>query len=68
MKGKGIRIVATGRALPQKVITNEDLSKMVDTNDEWIVTRTGIKSRYQCEEETCVSLAIEAAQKAVTVK
>ena len=65
MKGKGIRIVATGRALPKKVITNDDLSKMVDTNDEWIVTRTGIKSRYQCEEETCVSLAIEAAQKAV---
>lgn len=65
MKGKGLRIVATGRALPKKVITNDDLSRMVDTNDEWIVTRTGIRQRYQCEEETCVSLAIEAVKKAL---
>ena len=65
LKGKGIRIVATGRALPKKVITNDDLSKIVDTSDEWIVSRTGIKSRFQCEDESCVSLAVEAAKKAM---
>ena len=62
---QGLRIVATGRALPAKVVTNDDLSKMVDTNDEWIRTRTGIGSRYICEEETSNSLAVEAAKEAV---
>lgn len=61
----GIKIVATGRALPQKQVTNEDLSRLVDTNDEWISTRTGIRHRYFCEEETCQSLAILAAKRAV---
>ncbi len=62
---KGIHIVSTGLGLPKKVVTNDDLSKIVDTNDEWIVTRTGIKSRYKCEEETCVSLATAAAKEAI---
>lgn len=62
---QGIKIVATGRALPQKVVTNNDLSRLVDTNDEWISTRTGIRQRYFCEEETCQSLAILAAERAV---
>lgn len=62
---KGIRIVATGKALPKKKMTNEDLSHLVETNDEWIRTRTGIASRYQCEEESCVSLAVEAAKNAL---
>lgn len=62
---KGLNIVSLGSALPRKRITNDDLSKIVDTSDEWIVTRTGIKSRYICEEETCSSLAIEAAKRAV---
>lgn len=62
---QGIKIVATGRALPQKQVTNEDLSRLVDTNDEWISTRTGIRQRYFCEEETCQSLAILAAERAV---
>lgn len=62
---QGIKIVATGRALPQKIVTNDDLSQLVDTNDEWIRTRTGICQRHFCEEETCESLAIEAAKKAV---
>ena len=62
---QGIKIVATGRALPQKVVTNDDLSRLVDTNDEWISTRTGIRQRYFCEEETCQSLAILAARRAV---
>lgn len=62
---QGIKIVATGRALPRKIVTNDDLSCLVDTSDEWISTRTGIRQRYFCEEETCQSLAIEAAKKAV---
>lgn len=62
---KGIRIVSTGRALPKTQVTNDDLSKIVDTNDEWITTRTGIKSRYKCEEESCVSLATDAAKAAI---
>lgn len=62
---QGIQIVATGRALPKKIVTNDDLSKIVDTNDEWIQTRTGICQRHYCEDETCVSLAIEAAKTAI---
>lgn len=62
---QGIKIVATGKALPRKIVTNDDLSCLVDTSDEWISTRTGIRQRYFCEEETCQSLAIEAAKKAV---
>ena len=38
-------IIGTGSYLPEKVVTNEDLSKVVDTSDEWIFTRTGIKER-----------------------
>lgn len=62
---QGIHIVATGRAVPKKIVTNDDLSKIVDTSHEWIVTRTGICQRHICEEETCTSLAVEAAKKAV---
>lgn len=62
---KGIRIVSTGRALPEKVITNDDMSKFVETSDEWITERTGIKQRYQCTTESTVSLALEAAKRAI---
>lgn len=62
---KGIKIISTGHALPKKCLSNEALSQFVDTNDEWITTRTGIKTRYQCEEETCDELAISAAKQAV---
>ncbi|MBD3170690.1 MAG: 3-oxoacyl-ACP synthase, partial [candidate division Zixibacteria bacterium] len=40
------RIIGTGRAVPPKILTNYDLEKIVDTTDEWIVTRTGIKERH----------------------
>ena len=62
---QGIKIVATGRALPRKIVTNEEFSQIVDTSDEWISTRTGIRQRHFCEEETCQSLAVEAARIAV---
>lgn len=61
----GIRIVGTGRAVPKRILTNDDLSRMVETNDEWIRTRTGICERRVCEEETTVSLAAQAAKNAV---
>lgn len=65
MNMQGLRIVATGRALPGRVITNDELSKTVDTSDEWIRTRTGIRQRYVCDSESCRSLAVEAAKKAI---
>ena len=40
-----MKIVGTGSALPQQSITNENLSKFLDTSDEWIISRTGIKER-----------------------
>ena len=61
----GLRIVSTGKALPKKMVSNEELSKRVDTSDEWITSRTGIKNRYVCEEESCVSLAVMAGKNAV---
>ena len=61
----GIQIVSTGRGVPGRVVTNDDLSKIVDTNDEWISSKTGIKQRYFCENESNVDLALEAAKKAI---
>lgn len=45
----GIKVVSTGHAVPDKVVTNDDLSRVVDTNDEWIYSKTGIKERHFCE-------------------
>jgi 3-oxoacyl-[acyl-carrier-protein] synthase-3 len=59
------RITGTGRAVPPKVLTNEDLSKMVDTSDAWIVERTGIRERHILDPSLAASdLATEAAQEA----
>ncbi|MBD3170475.1 MAG: beta-ketoacyl-ACP synthase III [candidate division Zixibacteria bacterium] len=55
-------MIGTGRAVPPKILTNYDLEKIVDTTDEWIVTRTGIKERHIADENTTAStLATEAA-------
>ncbi|RIY32366.1 beta-ketoacyl-ACP synthase III [Psittacicella gerlachiana] len=60
------KIVATGSFIPSKFVTNADLEKMVDTSDEWIVTRTGIKSRPTMDDDMTVpDMAFNAAQKAV---
>lgn len=53
---KGIRIAATGACLPARVVTNDDLSRLVDTSDEWITKRTGIRERRYCEQETHLDL------------
>jgi 3-oxoacyl-[acyl-carrier-protein] synthase III len=58
---KEVRIVGTGRCTPAKIMTNDDLSKIVDTNDEWISTRTGIKERRISEGENTSDLGAEAA-------
>ena len=58
-------IAGTGSCVPDKVLTNDELSQMVDTSDEWIVQRTGIKERRVCSEgETTSDLCITAAQRA----
>ncbi len=59
------RICGTGSCAPITVRTNDDLAKLVDTSDEWIRERTGIRSRHIVKEETTVSMAAEAAKKAM---
>ncbi len=60
------RIIGTGSHLPQRVLSNADLEKMVETSDEWIRTRTGIEQRHIAGEgETTATLALEAARKAL---
>ena len=62
------KIIATGSYLPAKVLTNNDLAKMVDTNDEWIVERTGIKERRIINEnENTSDMAYQAALNAIKV-
>jgi 3-oxoacyl-[acyl-carrier-protein] synthase-3 len=59
-------ILGTGAAAPKKVLTNQDLESIVDTSDEWIATRTGIKSRHIAEDgETTSTLATEASRRAL---
>jgi len=60
------RIAGTGSYLPKKIVTNQDLEKMVDTTDEWIRTRTGIERRHVAADgETTVDLAEHAARRAL---
>ena len=60
------RIAGTGSYLPEKVLTNADLEKLVDTNDEWIRERTGIRQRHVAAEgQTTSDLAVEAAKRAM---
>lgn len=60
------RIIGTGSYVPEKVLTNDDLAKMVDTSDEWIQTRTGIKQRHiAAQGEVTSDLALKAAQRAI---
>ncbi|MGB8957077.1 MAG: beta-ketoacyl-ACP synthase III [Tumebacillaceae bacterium] len=61
-----VGILGTGSGIPQKVLTNDELSRMVDTNDEWIRTRTGIRERRIAEDHIASSdLAVEAAERAM---
>lgn len=58
-------ICGTGSFAPQKIMTNDDIAKLVDTNDQWIRERTGVVRRHIIEGETTVSMAVEAAKRAV---
>lgn len=59
-------VIGTGSALPERILTNADLEKMVDTNDEWIVTRTGIRERRIAEKHEATSdYALLACQRAL---
>ncbi len=63
---EGLQLIAVGGAEPSRVVTNDDLSKLVDTSDEWITTRTGIRQRYFCAEgEDTATLAVQAARQAL---
>ena len=59
-------ILGTGKAVPEYVLTNDELSTMVETSDEWISTRTGIKKRHICKEETITELCVQAASEAMS--
>jgi 3-oxoacyl-[acyl-carrier-protein] synthase III len=64
----GVTIVGTGSALPSGIITNADLEKLMDTSDEWIVQRTGIRTRHKIDRskgETTFSLGARALQNAL---
>ena len=62
---KFARIIGTGSYLPSKVVTNVDLEKTLDTSDEWITARTGIKERRIVTNESACDLALEASKKAL---
>ena len=59
------RIIGTGSYLPKAIVTNDDLAKIMDTSDEWIQSRTGIRERHLVTEETTASMCIEAAKRAL---
>ena len=65
-ESRKVGIIGLGAYLPEKILTNKDLEKMVDTTDEWIVTRSGIRERHiVADDEAASDLAIEAAKRAI---
>lgn len=60
-----MKIIGTGSALPSLVVSNARLSEFLDTSDDWIITRTGIKERRILSKETLLDLAVTAAQNAI---
>lgn len=61
-----VRIIGTGSYIPKKVITNDDLAKKIDTSDEWITTRTGIKKRHIAEDMRTSEMATIACKEAIS--
>ncbi len=60
------RVIGTGGYLPEKILTNHDLERMVDTSDEWIRSRTGITQRHiAAEDETASDMALNASRRAM---
>lgn len=67
IKGKstGVKILGMGKYVPEHIVTNEDFAKIVDTSDEWITQRTGIKKRHINDGEPTYHLGVMAAQEAL---
>jgi 3-oxoacyl-[acyl-carrier-protein] synthase-3 len=62
----GSRLVGYGSYLPERIVTNEDFSKIMDTSDEWITSRTGMKNRHWArDDESVADMAVVAAQRAL---
>ena len=61
----GVRVAGIGMHVPQIIATNEDFAKIVETSDEWITQRTGIKERHITNGEPTYYLGAKAAQKAL---
>ena len=60
------RIIGIGSYVPERILSNQDLEKMVDTSDEWIVTRTGMKERrIAADDEFTSDMGLVAAQRAL---
>ena len=61
-----LKIIGIGKGIPEKSVSNDDLAKLVDTSDEWIFSRTGIKNRHVCTHETLTDLSVIAAEQAIS--
>ncbi len=59
------RIEGTGMYVPERIVTNDEMATIVETSDEWISQRVGVRRRHVCVEETAADLAIEAAKRAL---
>ncbi len=59
------KIIGTGSFLPKTIVTNDDLAKIMDTSDEWISSRTGIRERHLAKEETTADMSVTASKKAM---
>ncbi len=59
------QVLGTGHYVPERIVTNDELSAMVDTTDDWITRRVGVKQRHVCTTETTAELAYQAALKAL---
>ncbi len=64
-KPSKIKVISSGKYVPPTLITNEDLEKLVETSDEWIVSRTGIKTRHRAVDELTSEMAVKAAKHAI---
>ena len=61
----GFKIIGTGKKLPERVVSNNELAEFIDTSDEWITSKTGIKTRRICTNESASDLAAEASRIAI---
>ena len=60
-----LKIIGMGKGIPEKIISNDDIAGFLDTSDEWIETRTGIKTRYICTHESLTDLTVTASRQAL---